>query len=203
MSTSATIVGFADSDAWTRLHDGTIVGKPRDTSYKETARKNVPIEVLVDESTAPDVESVIYTNLSDKQPEKQHIYSSERMLSHKDCRKTNKKKDKTGKRRSHSNKKPMHYRTISSKLRVKSSSDKEEFEEEQDEYYDAKFWSEYQEQKDDDYYDEDEYDEGEYYDKDEYDEDEFNDYDSLIDDLISIDSSFVPRLCIFCGNYHR
>lgn len=40
--------GYADSDAWTVTEFGTIVGQPRDTTYKEILRKGVPIDTFME-----------------------------------------------------------------------------------------------------------------------------------------------------------
>jgi hypothetical protein len=114
-SATATVAGFADSDAWMRLPDGRIVGKARDKSYKEIARHGIPIEVLVDETSTVEVETTVPSSLFSIRAIPAR---SERVLTHKDCRKPKRKnkKEKIGGRRSHSNKKPMHYRTKSAKL---------------------------------------------------------------------------------------
>lgn len=109
------LTGFVDGDAWMRLDDGTIVGKARDKSWKEIARHGTPVYVLIEDTPSMEVETVIP---SIDYSIRAVPVTSERVLTHKDCRKTKRKnkKEKNSERRSHSNKKPMHPRTLSAKL---------------------------------------------------------------------------------------
>ena len=56
---ASVLSGFADSAAWARREDGTIVGRARDRSYKEVARDGVPIDVLVWSYVEPAIKSSV------------------------------------------------------------------------------------------------------------------------------------------------
>jgi hypothetical protein len=118
---AASIGSFKDRNAWMITSDGTIVGKARDNSWCEVARHGVPIEVLVDNSCGPEIESCIIQPIVIQNTGTTQFVS---VTSHKDCGRSFKKGSKKSmKKQSKSlkklTKKASNHRTLASNASAK------------------------------------------------------------------------------------